>query len=174
MPLNLLSGKVATSLTEKESHLLNNLPVTLERLALSDSTGEISFSTGADMLNRIARDGDAAVKVPCMTLDDYCESRGIEHIQFIKIDVEGAEHLVFRGAKRMLSLVDTIQLEMADSVRAFDLEREDIRDMLASYGFQLYTYNGTLRPVENLSSSPQNIFAICDIGEVRARVTSLS
>lgn len=35
--------------------------------------------------------------------DDYCENNGIGFIDFLKIDVEGAEHLVLQGFTEMLS-----------------------------------------------------------------------
>lgn len=155
-----------------ENIKLNHLSVTLERLALSDCTGELSFSIGRDMENRIARNGDLSVKVPCMTLDDYCAQHEIDHVRFIKIDVEGAEHVVFRGASRMLSKVDVIQLEMADAVEAFNLKREDVRDILAPYGFQLFTYSDSLQPIKSLDNSPQNIFAIRDLAFVNQRFSS--
>ena len=35
-------------------------------------------------------------------LDDYCASKGIERIDFLKIDVEGAEHRVLKGLSKMI------------------------------------------------------------------------
>lgn len=42
------------------------------------------------------------LKIDCVTLDDYCEQNAIPSVSFIKIDVEGFEENVLRGAKRML------------------------------------------------------------------------
>lgn len=52
-------------------------------------------------------------KVPVVTLDDYCSEHGILHIEFVKIDVEGYEMHVLRGARRMLEegRIDAIQFE---------------------------------------------------------------
>lgn len=36
------------------------------------------------------------------TLDSFCRERGIEAIDFLKVDVEGAEHLVLKGARDLL------------------------------------------------------------------------
>lgn len=36
------------------------------------------------------------------TLDDFCAERGIEAIDYLKIDVEGAEHRVLKGARSLL------------------------------------------------------------------------
>ncbi len=42
-------------------------------------------------------------KVPLVTIDDYCRDNKIEFIKFLKIDVEGFELPVLRGAKRIIS-----------------------------------------------------------------------
>jgi FkbM family methyltransferase len=38
-----------------------------------------------------------------ITLDDFCRRRGIDRIDFLKVDVEGFESAVFRGARDLLS-----------------------------------------------------------------------
>jgi FkbM family methyltransferase len=53
------------------------------------------------------------VKSETTTGDAYCSSAGIHHIDFLKIDVEGAEGLVLRGFSGMLSrrAIDVVQFE---------------------------------------------------------------
>lgn len=41
-------------------------------------------------------------KVPTTTIDAYCESHNIQKIDLLKIDVEGAEYQVLKGASRMM------------------------------------------------------------------------
>ncbi|MBS1914371.1 MAG: FkbM family methyltransferase [Bacteroidetes bacterium] len=41
--------------------------------------------------------------VPSTTVDAYCSEHGIERIDLLKIDVEGAEYQVLLGARRMLA-----------------------------------------------------------------------
>lgn len=52
-------------------------------------------------------------KVKVTTLDAYCASKRIDKIDFLKIDVEGSEHLVLKGASRMISKkrIHSIQFE---------------------------------------------------------------
>jgi FkbM family methyltransferase len=47
------------------------------------------------------------------TLDAFCGERGIEAIDYLKIDVEGAEHRVLKGARRLLesNAISCIQFE---------------------------------------------------------------
>jgi FkbM family methyltransferase len=45
------------------------------------------------------------------TLDEFCRSKHVEAIDFLKIDVEGAEHRVLKGASRLLNNISCIQFE---------------------------------------------------------------
>ena len=52
-------------------------------------------------------------KIQVRTIDDFCAAEGIEHIDFLKLDVEGHELAVLHGARRMLTSgsVSMIQFE---------------------------------------------------------------
>ena len=78
--------------------------VAIRREAVSNVSGMRRFvEHGTDGANRIARPSDAhAVEVPALTIDDVCTaSRLIPDV--IKIDVEGAELDVLRGARRTIA-----------------------------------------------------------------------
>lgn len=51
--------------------------------------------------------------VKLKTLDNFCFENNIEHINYLKLDVEGHELSVFKGATKMLSIgaIDWIQFE---------------------------------------------------------------
>jgi FkbM family methyltransferase len=55
----------------------------------------------------------AAVDIQLTTIDQFCKGAGIKHIDVLKIDTEGYELHVLRGAARMLNedRVDVIQFE---------------------------------------------------------------
>lgn len=88
----------------------NNLDsrVTILNLALSDLNGTVSFYETEESTNgSLAVDGYSGqrgkiIEVRCSTLDSIVEELDIEP-DFIKIDVEGFEHLVLGGATRVLS-----------------------------------------------------------------------
>lgn len=51
-----------------------------------------------------AADGwDRDIEVRSMTLDAYCDRSGIEHIDILKLDVQGGELAALRGARRLLA-----------------------------------------------------------------------
>lgn len=49
--------------------------------------------------------------VDLVTIDSFCDEHRIEKIHFLKIDVEGHELRVLRGAEKMLGNIDFIQFE---------------------------------------------------------------
>jgi FkbM family methyltransferase len=83
--------------------------------ALGDSKGEGVLrvnATGKDGLNTLGKptheDSEivAMETVPITTLDDFMRENLVSHIDAIKIDTEGAELLVFRGARELLARAD--------------------------------------------------------------------
>ncbi|MEI7820606.1 MAG: FkbM family methyltransferase [Verrucomicrobiota bacterium] len=84
--------------------------VTINELALSDHAGTAQLNLpapdhcnwGTSSLVHKSSSQTAVVEVPLETLDNYCAAHGVTRLDFIKVDVEGAEHLVFGGAERTL------------------------------------------------------------------------
>lgn len=76
------------------------------------------------------------LNVKCNTIDNYCLTNNIDVIDFIKLDIEGAEKIALEGAKNMLS---------NKKIRAGIFEvgclgdagtsKEEIIDMLTKYGY---------------------------------------
>jgi len=75
---------------------------------LADHAGELRLAAQADStLNSIhftaASESSGSVTVSLTTLDEFCRSTQTPRIDLLKVDVEGAEMAVLRGAGRMLS-----------------------------------------------------------------------
>ncbi|SNB81681.1 MULTISPECIES: FkbM family methyltransferase [unclassified Agrobacterium] len=73
-------------------------------VAVSDSSGKVRISdelwTGNNSISGVIEDtSSTAVEVDCTTLDDLLGNGDISRIDLIKIDVEGVEDAVLRGAK---------------------------------------------------------------------------
>jgi FkbM family methyltransferase len=87
--------------------------VTVEPSVVSDRAGSVTFYTfddsmaaslskeNVEVLNVQRPEHATPVEVPAVTLDDYCRARGLKP-NVIKIDVEGAELRVLKGAERLL------------------------------------------------------------------------
>ena len=106
------------------------LAATLERLAVDASALQVAcgdrdaavtlhFVPGFTVSSSIRPFARASTRmdVRMRTLDDIVRELGVEHIDILKIDVEGAEELVLLGASRILSDTDRIVLETTADVR---------------------------------------------------------
>jgi FkbM family methyltransferase len=98
-------------------------------VAVSDKTGRATFRVNrASVTNSLLEsdrrgdhywgnnllETDTDITVPTLALDDFCNEGRIEHVDVLKIDVQGAEYAVLGGASRLLSkrAFDLIYIEM--------------------------------------------------------------
>ena len=114
--------------------------------------------------------------ITASTLDEYIAQHGIANVSFIKCDVEGAELLVFRGAKRLLSQPwpPILFVEIYDPwMRDFGYQSRDLFDYLAKtgrYSFFHISENG-LSPVDAWQESipgsfPDYLNFLCVVAKV--------
>jgi FkbM family methyltransferase len=97
--------------------------------AVGDKTGVLSFSEGRMSANcRVSETG--SIKVACVRLDD--ELRDVPSIDILKIDTEGYETNVLRGASETLKKTRQIALELH-----YPGERQEIESILFAVGFSL-------------------------------------
>lgn len=72
------------------------------------------------------------------TLDHFCQERGVDRIDFIHMDVQGAEHLVLQGARAMLPRIGAIWLEVSDrELYAGQRLRQEQEKFMRDHGFAL-------------------------------------
>lgn len=134
----------------------NNLPnVMLHNFGLSDNAGEVTFfvypegSGGAAMANTSGRSNVTPITAQVRRLDDLDLSPDV-----IKIDVEGAELLAFRGGIATIRRCrPAIFSEMLRKWAAkFDYHPNVILELLAGLGYRCYyEANGSLRRLETMT-----------------------
>jgi FkbM family methyltransferase len=79
-----------------------------------------------------------SIKVATLTLDEFCRRRGIDRIDFIHMDVQGAEHLVLAGASASLRKTSTVWLEVSDTpLYTGQKLRGEMQSLLGEKGFLL-------------------------------------
>jgi len=80
------------------------------------------------------------ISVPIKKLDDYVFENKIEKIDFVKIDVEGAEYLVLKGAKDMLKNYSPVILLELQGVHTeyFGYSPEEVINYLGDLNYHVY------------------------------------
>ena len=127
--------------------------VVLNHLALSDKNGVVRLHVYDDALSSFNSQAARPLKnygldfepvgieeTPATTVDDYCESNRIEKIDLLKIDVEGAEFQVMRGARRMLQSRRIRCLTFEFGQTTFDMGNrpEEIEIFLKEMNYKIY------------------------------------
>ena len=95
------------SLLEQHVRLNHRSNVEIHSFAVSDRSGKLRFQRGAFCeTGRLSDEGD--LEVTAVSLDDFIYGSGNPAPHLVKIDTEGAELQVLRGACRLLQLTPPI------------------------------------------------------------------
>lgn len=93
------------------------------------------------------------------TLDGYCRDRGIPHVDFVKVDVEGHELEVFRGATQMFSQgrINIMQFEYGGCNIDARVLLRDLYDFFRAFDYFFWKiYPDSLRRVERYDQRLEN------------------
>jgi FkbM family methyltransferase len=108
----------------------------------------------------------AEIEVPCATIDSFCLQENIDHIGLLKIDTEGFDLFVLRGARRMLSehRVDFVYVEFNDLYPKQGTTGGallPIADYLSQFGLRYVTsYTDTVVDLGEVFISANALFAL--------------
>ena len=139
-------------------------------IALSDTIGEVEFymeglggftnsiereftqTSSADLhkTQNAPRSEIESVKVPTSTIDILCKTNDFRP-DFIKIDVEGAELRVLKGADTILQRISALMVEVS-------LNHREVYDTLREYGFTPHDSHGQIIQAEDFQGG--NIFFV--------------
>ena len=84
--------------------------------------------------NKLLNNSQCIYNMPVFNLDSICETFGIEQPKYLKIDVDGLEFNIIKGAKSVLKNIQSLLIEVDKT----QLNQEkDIFNFLANQGFYL-------------------------------------
>lgn len=149
--------------------------VVLTRKAVADSNGTARFYPANENSNQGVgsllpaeeyrgqiRTNDS-IEVDVITLDGFCDEHGIDHIDLLKIDVEGYDLDVLKGAEKVLArspdIVILAEVEPMNLVQR-GLTHGDFVQYMAERGFNAYFANnrGRLIALNDGDVSKANLF----------------
>lgn len=135
--------------------------VHLNQLAVAEQSGTSNlFLYEQNAMNSLSRQDWVGtplgqVAVATISLDEYIDAEGVDTVNLLKLDVEGAELGVLKGARRLLSgpNAPVVVCEFADKTTSnFGYRAADLRDYLASFGYRFFRWNS-----KSLSLVPETL-----------------
>ena len=135
-----------------ELHKLQNVVVVDK--AVSNSAGTVYISTEDDHeANSIAGDKNLPNMhaVESLRIDDYCAERGLERIDFLKMNIEGAETAALQGIAACKTRISCIRVCCHDFLwkqtgKEHYKTIQQVREVLSDYGFEVSQRSDDSRP----------------------------
>jgi len=115
--------------------------VHLHQVALGSSSGTAKMRVDNGTSDGFRIDDGGTEEVPMARIDDL----GVGHINFLKIDTEGYDLEVVRGASGMITgqKIDVVQTEVGTHPdNSMHIRFEDMKAALEGYGMKLYSLIG--------------------------------
>lgn len=133
---------------------------------MSVPIGRYGLVTGRSFLNRRAVGpdpnaefaGHIAVTVVVDTLDELCEREAMSRLDFVKIDVEGAELQVLEGGQRVIEThqpVMLIEIEGRHAAR-YRCSPDDITGWLFQRGYTMHVWRRGWRRADRIEAGTRN------------------
>lgn len=131
---------------------LNGLTNVIQlQIAAAAVTGELGITDLDEHLSNTVVDGGARLKVPARPLDDIARALGIDRVDYVKMNIEGAEQLAIRGMRDLIGRTRHVCISCHDFL-ADDGGPESMRtkaavcEFLSANGFRLTTRDDASSP----------------------------
>jgi FkbM family methyltransferase len=136
--------------------------------------GSVAFTSQEDCTNHVVAAGESppnAIEVAVLPLDECI----VDPPTMIKIDVEGYETMVLRGASRVLHepQLHSLLIELNGSGARYGFDESEILDVLDAAAFRPFRYDGLNRRLHALDApcnSTGNTLFVRDIDLVSRRI----
>jgi FkbM family methyltransferase len=137
-------------------HFANDERLAFENIGLSNTAGKLEFHDYANMCNslvvrkEISGADKSSYEVSITTIDAYCLRKGIDRINFLKIDAEGFDLQVLEGAHELLSrqAIDIFIFEFASGWASSKRYLWEAVEYFQPLPYTLYRlFNGFLCPL---------------------------
>jgi FkbM family methyltransferase len=102
--------------------------------------------------------GQVSVNVTVDRLDDFCAREGIDRVDFIKIDVEGAELQVLEGGAKVIEAHQPtmlIEIEERHTAR-YGHSAQDVTGWLRQRGYAMHIWRGGWREIDHIEAGVRN------------------
>lgn len=161
--------------------LVNDFEMVAEvrMLGVSDTPGTLRFTSSEDSMNHVVGPEEtgvsASIEIEVVRLDDELVDLPAEQSLVMKIDVEGHEHAIIAGARKVLSrdMTRAVIMETNGSSLRYGVSDEALFSAMESLGFTPCIYNIATRELSVISvalPSHTNTIFIKTMADVRSKL----
>lgn len=146
----------------------------LNNVALGETPGKVlmhifaGLPNGHSSLSAMGRTDYVEVECPLVTMDSYLLEKGVERVDFVKVDIEGAELMFFKGAGKLFAqeIPPVWVIEMAlGTTKGFGyLPNDLILYMKKHADYEFFAINepeGTLRRIDGFAADDIGANVLC-------------
>ncbi len=142
-------------------------------LAADDSESAIGYF---DKSLTEAGQGHSSKGIQIHALDELM-AKNINKISFIKVDVEGFEPFVIRGAKKIFSADNPPAMLMEFNIEAIERQNLDVAQFITELealdAIIVKTNHGKLQVIDHIPKSNENLFFLPKRGKFKSNISSL-
>lgn len=120
--------------TEEKNIIIHKIDLTNTLSQINENSFYLKIK---NFISGKSNKNDNYKKVKVISLDDFCKTKEIKNIDFLKIDVEGYEYKVLLGAKDIIKNVKYIMIEIQKNDMYKDYSKENIENFLKENDFIL-------------------------------------
>lgn len=130
-----------TGVSEKSGKAVFYLPGQSEAASLKPITDEYYLRESDDTGRMTGHNCERKIECELTTVDEYCQKKGLKSVDFIKIDVEGNELNVLKGAGDVLTKYRPVVYSelLRKHAKRFDYHPDDVIALMRGYGYSCFT-----------------------------------
>lgn len=153
-----------------ENITLNNMNNKIKtfRVVVSDKEGNLDFNdlSRPEVSHVSYSPSQGSTRIRSVTLDEFVRRQKIKKIRLIKVDVEGYEYRVLKGASEILrkGIVDFLLIEINRDSLLYNIDSTATFKFIKSLGYKTYYFRNSMRltPISKIDNNKKtvNIIAI--------------
>lgn len=115
--------------------------------AVTDVAGRVSITDTEEPGTNSLFDEGTSIEVPATTIDDLVEAHDLERINFLKMNIEGAERLAIQGMAKSVGRIDRMAISCHDFLGTdWGTTSVEVRTWLEQHDFVIHCRPADPRP----------------------------